>query len=52
MNKKYYSFGNPVKVRFRNHYCFNCGTELSIIKHNKVVTQNLRKLNIMILDWY
>ena len=38
MNKKYYSFGNSFKVKFRKHHCFNCGTELSIIKHKKIVT--------------
>lgn len=39
MNKKYYSFGNPFKVRHRKHYCYKCGTELTIIKHSKVVTK-------------
>lgn len=38
MNKHYYSFGNPFKVKFRKHYCYNCGTNLSIIKHNKIVS--------------
>lgn len=38
MNKHYYSFGNSFKVKFRKHYCYNCGTNLSIIKHNKIVS--------------
>ncbi len=39
MNKKYYSFGNPFKVKFRKHYCYKCNTKLSIVKHHKVVNQ-------------
>lgn len=39
MNKRYYSFGNPFKVKFRNHYCFKCNNKLSIIKHYKIVHQ-------------
>ena len=39
MNKKYYSFGNPFKIKLREHYCYRCGTKLSIIKHHKVVSQ-------------
>lgn len=39
MNKHYYSFGNPFKIKFRKHYCYKCKTELSIIKHNKLVSQ-------------
>lgn len=39
MNKVYYSFGNPFKVKFRRHYCYNCGTKLLIVKHHKIVSQ-------------
>ena len=39
MNKQYYSFGNPVKIKYREHYCYKCGTKLSIVKHHKVVSQ-------------
>lgn len=39
MNKQCYSFGNPFKIKFREHYCYKCGTKLSIIKHHKVVDQ-------------
>ena len=28
MNKQYYSFGNPFKVKFREHFCYKCGTKL------------------------
>ena len=37
MNKQYYSFGNPFKVRFRKHFCYKCGTRLDVVKHRKVV---------------
>lgn len=40
MNKQYYSFGNPFKIKFREHFCYKCGTKLSIIKHSKVVHSN------------
>lgn len=39
MNKHYYCFGNPFKVKFRKHYCFQCNKELSVITHRKVVSQ-------------
>ena len=39
MNKKYYSFGNPFKVKFREHYCYRCGSKLYIVKNHKVVNQ-------------
>lgn len=39
MNKQYYSFGNPFKVKFREHFCYKCGTKLFIIKHSKVVNR-------------
>lgn len=39
MNKIYYSFGNPFKLKFRKHYCSNCGSKLSMIKHCKIVSQ-------------
>lgn len=39
MNKQYYSFGNPFKVKFRKHFCYRCGTKLSIIRHSKVVNR-------------
>lgn len=38
MNKQYYSFGNVFKVKYRKHVCYRCGTELSIIKHYKIVS--------------
>ena len=38
MNKKYYSFGNPFKIKFREHFCYKCGTKLTIIQHSKVVS--------------
>lgn len=37
MNKRYYSFGNPIKVNFREHYCYKCGTKLFQTTHRKVV---------------
>ncbi len=39
MNKQYYGFGNPFKVKFRKHYCIFCSRELEIKKHRKVVSQ-------------
>lgn len=39
MNKKYYCFGNPFKIKFREHYCYKCGTKLSIATNHKVVSQ-------------
>ena len=39
MNKHYYCLGNPFKVKFRKHYCYVCGEKLSIVKHNKIVSQ-------------
>ncbi len=38
MNKQYYSFGNPFKIKFRNHNCFKCGTKLVVVKHSKSVS--------------
>ncbi len=38
MNKKYYSFGNSFKVKFRKHYCYRCGSKLSIVEHRKVIS--------------
>ena len=38
MNKIFYSFGNPLKVKFRKHYCYKCGRELSILKDSKIVS--------------
>lgn len=35
--KHYYQFGNPLKIKFRNHNCFLCNHPLTIIKHKKVV---------------
>ena len=40
MNKHWYSFGNPFKVKLRKHYCCNCGLELIIKNHHKIVSQN------------
>lgn len=37
MNKRWYSFGNPFKVKFRTHRCYKCGAKLSVVKHRKVV---------------
>lgn len=39
MNKNWYQFGNPIKVKMREHYCYKCGTELGIIEHRKIVSQ-------------
>ena len=39
MNKQYYSFGNPFKVKFREHNCYKCGAKLFIVNHHKVVSQ-------------
>lgn len=39
MNKHYYSFGNPFKIKFRKHYCYKCKTKLSVTKHYKIVSQ-------------
>ncbi len=39
MNKHWYSFGNPFKVKFRKHYCYKCGSELVVKKHHKIVHQ-------------
>ncbi len=33
----YYQSGDQFKVRFRKHYCYKCGKELSVIKHSKFV---------------
>ena len=40
MNVQYYQFGNPIKARYRKHYCYKCGTSLSIINHEKIVSQD------------
>ena len=45
MNKQYYSFGNPFKVKFREHYCYRCGSKLSIVEHHKVVSQKSDEAN-------
>lgn len=37
MNKCWYSCGNPIKVKFRNHRCRKCGEELTLINHSKIV---------------
>lgn len=39
MNTHYYNFGNPFKVKFRKHYCYICGSKLSIIKHRITIDQ-------------
>ncbi|MBQ2875383.1 MAG: hypothetical protein IJE25_00060 [Clostridia bacterium] len=39
MNKIYYTYGNPFKVKFREHYCYICGEKLMIVKHRKIVDQ-------------
>ena len=39
MNKKYYCLGNPFKLKFRKHCCYVCGEKLSIVKHNKIISQ-------------
>lgn len=39
MNKHWYNCGNPFKVKFRKHYCYKCGSELTIKKHYKIVYQ-------------
>ena len=39
MNKRYYEFGNPFKVKFRTHTCYRCGTTLSIIKNSKIINK-------------
>ena len=40
MNKKYYSFGNPFKVKFRDHFCYRCGNRLTIIKDSKKIDKS------------
>ena len=37
MNKYWYSYGNIVKIFFRKHICYKCGTNLSIVEHRKIV---------------
>ena len=39
MNKYWYNYGNIFKVKFRNHRCYKCDSNLSIMKHRKVVNQ-------------
>lgn len=39
MNKYYYEFGNTFKVKFRKHYCYMCGTELSVSTNHKIVSK-------------
>lgn len=39
MNKKYYNFGNPFKLKFREHYCYKCDANLLIHMHHKIVSQ-------------
>lgn len=43
INVKTYSAGNQFKINFRKHYCYKCGSKLSIIKLQKVVNQKLKK---------
>ncbi len=38
-NKRWYTFGNPFKLRFREHRCFGCGRVLDVIRHRKIVDQ-------------
>lgn len=40
MNKRYYSFGNPFKIKFRKHYCYKCQSELTVIVNSKIVKKN------------
>ena len=39
MNKVYYNFGNPFKLKFREHYCYKCDANLLIHMHHKIVSQ-------------
>lgn len=39
INKYYYCFGNPIKIKFRQHFCYCCGKKLLVIKHKKIVKQ-------------
>lgn len=34
---KYYQFGNPIKIKFRKHYCYFCGNNLEMKYHRKVM---------------
>ncbi len=37
MNRKYYQFGNPFKVRFGEHRCFRCGQKLTPLMDRRIV---------------
>lgn len=37
MNRKYYQFGNPLKVRFGEHCCLRCGQDLTILMDRRIV---------------
>ncbi len=39
MNKYWYDSGNIFKVKFRKHRCYKCDSNLTIVKHRKVVDQ-------------
>lgn len=43
INVKTYSAGNQFKINFRKHYCYKCGSKLSIIKLQKVVSQKSKE---------
>ncbi len=43
MNFYHYSVGNPFKIKFRRHFCFNCMTELTIENREVVVSQKDEK---------
>lgn len=37
MNRKYYQFGNPFKVRFGEHRCLRCGQKLTTLTDRRIV---------------
>ena len=43
INVKTYFAGNQFKINFRKHYCYKCGSKLSIIKLQKVVSQKSKE---------
>jgi len=36
----HYSNGDYYKVKYRNHFCYRCGTPLTTIEDSKVVNSN------------
>jgi len=50
MNKCSISFGYPIKVKLRKHYCYKCCNKLMVVKHRKVVYKELDEAKYYAFD--